>query len=165
MNTREIILGVLQFLALVAVFIQVYVAFNAVKADHERKRKQSTIEYIGKIWSESRYELESRYGTDPLTKEDIKDIENNKELTASVIRLLGQLEHIAVGVNSGVYDKDILYRMSSASISKIYARLYLFVEERRKNNPRAYIELEELVSEFRERNRDRPGTSGNIRHS
>ncbi|MCB2263780.1 MAG: DUF4760 domain-containing protein [Candidatus Thiosymbion ectosymbiont of Robbea hypermnestra] len=164
MNT-DIFLAILQAAALVVLVIQLWLAILRLKADHERQKKQATIEYIGQIWRESRYHLESQYGTDSLTIDDVSELEQNKKQLAEVVRILGQLEHVAVGVNTGVYDKEILYRMLARKIPGIFRRCSEFIKSRRKNNARAYNELEELVLYFEERNREKPPEGGEIRHS
>ncbi|MBF0369413.1 MAG: hypothetical protein HQL52_08165 [Magnetococcales bacterium] len=154
MSTYEIFISLTQVMLLVLIVVQIFVAVQAVKANHERKRKQSTIEYLGKVWRESRLELESCYGTDPLTKDKIAELEADNKRKAEIVNLLGSLEHIAAGVNCGVYDKDILYIMSATSISSIYYRFKVFIDHQRVTaNSSAYIQLEKLSNDFLDRKR------------
>jgi hypothetical protein len=159
----------------VAVFLQFRVASNSVKlaaqalkADHERRKKQATIDYVKEIrviWRETRVKLEKKYGTESLSKEALEEINSNIDTNAIVKNLLGSLEHMSVGMNTGVYDKDLLFRMSGQYLINMYHRMRPYIEERRKENPIAFIEFHELIHDFEERKRKKPSMVGNIEHS
>lgn len=72
---------------------------------------------------------------------------------------------MSVGMNTGVFDKDLLYRMSSSYLIRIYRRLEPYVKHVQKNNSFAYIEFQEIISDFEERKRIKPDPRGNIRYS
>ena len=162
MENYSLLVAVIQIFALLAIIVQIRIAIVTMKADHERRKKEATIEHFGHIWRDIRHKLESRYGTDPITKEDLDKIHENKQLNADIIQLLGALEHMAVGVNIGVYDREVLYRMSASSIINIYHRLKLFIDARQVKNPNIYIEFQELATEFADRKRVKPKNIGKI---
>ena len=148
--------------------IQAGLALKSIKADHERRKKQATFEFVQKIrpaWLEARHALEERWGKDPLTSKELEEIENDFHLMTTVRGLLGLLEHLSVGMNSGVFDKDLLYRMSGTQLINIHKRLYLYIEKIQQTHPTAYTEYHELVKEFEERKRIRPTKKGNIINS
>jgi len=155
-------------ISLLIIMTQLYLAYRVFKADHERRKKQSTIEYINNVrqlWSLHKSKVDEKFGFDALTDKDIQQINSDDELKNPIQALLGQLEHVAVGMNTGVYDKDLLYRMSGAFLMSNYNRFKLFIEEAQKGNPFTYIEFQELVFDFQERRRVKPDPRGNIQYS
>ena len=134
-------------------------------ADHDRRKKQSTIEYIATIrpiWKKSRRALNNKFGTDKLSENDIDIIINEKKLLRMVRDMLGWLEHMALGANTDIYDKDVVYRMSGSNLIRIHNRLSLYIQMAQRDNPHAYIEFSELIRYFEEKRRTRPSTDGNI---
>jgi len=75
-------------------------------------------------------------------------------------------EHLAVGINTGVFDQDILSRMSGNYLIGIFNRYWFYISERRKelNNNKIYCEFEGLVNKLRER-RQILEKKGNIEYS
>lgn len=117
---------------------------HQVRVDHERRRKQATIEHIEKtkaVYLENDDWLEHTHGgiVDPakLTHEDIRKI---KDLLASV-------EYLATGVMTGIFDLDLLDRVSGAFFRRLYRRVEPYVKKTRmeKSNTRLYIEFERLA--------------------
>ena len=63
-------LGVASITAIILV-VQAAIALKAIKADHERRKKQATIEFIQNVrplWLESRHLIEGRWGKIHLQK-------------------------------------------------------------------------------------------------
>lgn len=130
---------------------QVILAVQAFKADHERRRKQATIEHLlhlRPLWHESRRRIDERWGTGTLHDGALQEIDNDTDAHEAVKTLLGHLEHLAVGVNAGVFDKDLVFRGSAAHLIKIYHRMYPYIDRVQKTSPTAYCEFRELVKEF-----------------
>lgn len=145
--------------------LQVRVAIVAVRADHERRKKQATLEFVHHvrpIWIETKHVLEEKWGNDPLTSKELVLIENDIKLRSVIRNALGSIEHMAVGMNSGVFDKDLLYRMSGTHLISFYDRLHGYIKQKRLLNTAAYTEYEALITDFRERKRNRPETQGDI---
>lgn len=148
--------------------VQAGLALKSIKADHERRKKQATFEFVQKIrpaWIEAKHAIESRWGNDPLTSNELEEINKDFELLKLVRNLLGLLEHLSVGMNSGVFDKDLLFRMSGSQLIGIHKRLRAYIDRVRLSAPAAYIEYSDLVKDFEERKRIKPETNGNIINS
>jgi len=166
MNTYQIISLVLQLSAFSVVAYQLLLVLRTLRADHERRRKQASIEKLGHEYRECRYALESKFGTKHITAEEIVKIASDDEYEANVKRLLGVLEHIAVGVNSGIYDKELVFRMSSGSMIDIYRRMEPFIVHRRNTGYKwSYVEFQHLIREFEGKKIIIPMKDGNIRFS
>jgi len=133
---------------------------------HERTKKQSTLEHAGELWAEARYELESKFGSEVIATDEAENIFKDKELKAHVDKLLGTLEHIAAGVNMGIYDADILYRMCASSVMNNFTKFKNYIKIRRQQeSEEMYIELEALVIKFMDRRHKKPMKLGEIVHS
>lgn len=148
--------------------VQAGLALRSVKADHERRKKQATFEFVQKIrpaWIEAKHAIEEKWGDEPLTSKELLEIDSDFQLLKLVRNLLGQLEHLSVGMNSGVFDKDLLYRMSGSQLIGIYHRLHTYIDRAQKNSPKAYVEYQDLVKSFEDRKRTKPDASGNIVNS
>jgi hypothetical protein len=113
-----------------------------------------------------RYEIEAKYGLEPITATTAAQIDSDHEKCAVFNKLLGTLEHMAVGVNTGVYDRDVVYRMSAGSMIGLRHRLHHYIEHRRKvlNQPKLFIEYERLASDFEQVYRPK-SSGGEIEHS
>jgi len=168
MNTFEIFSLIIGSVTACILIVQAGLALKSLKADHERRKKQATFEFVQRIrpaWLEARYALEERWGREPLTSKELEEIENDFHLMTTVRSLLGLLEHLSVGMNAGVFDKDLLYRMSGTQLINIHKRLRTYIDKIQKTHPTAYTEYQELVKDFEERKRIRPPTDGNIVNS
>ena len=153
---------------MIVIIIQLYLSYKVFKADHERRKKQSTIEYINdvrQLWSKNRKAFDEKFGVHSLTNEDVNNINKDIGLTETVKALLGLLEHVAVGMNTGVYDKNLLFRMSGKYLIGLFERFKPYIKDYQKENPYSYIEFEELVVDFQERRRLRPDPRDNIKYS
>jgi len=147
----SVILGV----AFVA--IQIRLQTRIARADHDRKKKQSTIEFYDSI-SEENYQL----------LVDIKDkdlnlsiVNTDKALKKSVTRYLARLERLAVGVHYKIYDIKLLCYMAGRRFSDIYNQFKTYICEVRieEKSPNRYIEFERLVKDI---DKDRAKCPGEI---
>jgi len=139
-------------LGIIFVVIQILQTGKIARADHDRREKQSTIEFYNALSTES-YDLYDIFGNKPI---DISSIDSNKVLKESVIKYLGRLERLAVGVNSKIYNFDILNFMCGQYLIERYYQFEKYIEKARHgNNKICYKEFEILVKnikEHRERN-------------
>ena len=169
----QLVALVIQGLALVIVVIQIsFLRRNLERsrqdnlAYHERTRKQTTIEYAGRKWLDARIQLEAKYGDDVIAEGAAENIYNDKDLKSQVDQLLGTLEHIAAGVNTGIYDEDVLYRMVSSSVIDNFTRFKHYIKIRRqRESEEKYIELEAMAIRFMDRRSKKPMKLGDIIHS
>jgi len=154
MTKFEWIYILLTFLILSVVIVQSLILIRTFKADHERRRKQATIEYLGPVFRELRAKVRrsKQIHDSDLSEIEIKDI-------------LGAFEHECVGLNTGVYDKEVFFRMFGPSIPEVYKVLLPYIERLRASYPKAYIEFEEVVRELEDCMRVRPELKGSITHS
>jgi hypothetical protein len=69
-----------------------------------------------------------------------------KELTI----LMARIEHFSVGVNSNIYDIDILKRLAGKHFCALYNKLLPMVEKKRKTNrsDKHYDEFEKLINKL-----------------
>lgn len=168
MSTYEIITISIATVSVFVLIAQVGLALKSLKADHERRKKQSTFEFVEQIrpaWIEAKHALEKRWGDNPLTSSDLEEIDKDFELLKKVRNLLGLLEHLSVAMNTGVFDKDLLFRMSGSQLIGINKRFHSYIDKIQQTSPTAYIEFQELVNGFEERKRVRPESRGNIINS
>lgn len=161
MSYYEIVSTVIAIMAL-------WFVTKTFKADHERRKKQATIEYVGQILREARFIIDSHRQSDGLTSEQISTFIASSADSAKWRNAIGAFEHLAVGVNSGVYDKDILYRMAGTYITRLFTYVEPYVQATKKDYyPRAYCEFEALAHEFEERHKNNEPLlgKGDIKHS
>jgi hypothetical protein len=140
MNIPDII----SVITIILILIQLIVMFFAYKADNERKRKQSTIEYINNIrgiYKPIRKNLDEKFPGDDrvINLEEIDD-----KLNLEIKELLSTVEHLSVGLNTNVYDFDIFFRMSGSYFFGIYKKLNPHILNAQKNRPTNYIEFEAI---------------------
>jgi hypothetical protein len=137
----SVILGV----AFVA--IQIWLQTRIARADHDRHKKQSTIEFYNLLSTES-YHLYDVIKNDPL---DFSTVKSDEKLEESVIRYLGRLERLAVGVAADVYDYKLLFFMTGWYIPKKYNQLKAYINSARihYSSPNRYKEFERLAKRIK----------------
>jgi len=134
-------LGILiaTFLTSIGTFCAVLVAFKAMSADHARRKKQSTLEFYHQISNERgiplRELISEKYGNNrhpiQITDEEYK---NNKQEFDNQVRIyVRNMDKMAVGIESGVYDFDIFYRLSGKATIILYERIENLIKERYNN--------------------------------
>jgi len=168
MNTYEILTLALGIIGGVFVIFQIYIAVRAYKAEHERQKKQATIEYVRAIrplYREAKNKVDRKFGERVLSESDVDELEKDFDTRESLKDLLSILEHTSVGMNTGVFDKDLWYRMSASFLIRIYRRFYAYIKNIQQKQPSAYSEFQEIVIEFEKRKKQRLESSGNIQHS
>ena len=106
-------------------------------------RQVNTLEAFNRLQNEA---LDYLY---TLTKSDIVDISQNprsaeyKEITT----YLARIEHFCVGVNTKIYDLDVVKRMAGRYLSSTYDKFEPLIEKKRSINKqgRHYDEFEKAV--------------------
>ncbi len=168
MSLYEVLSLILGILGAVVIIVQLSIAIRAMRADHERRQKQATIEHVRTIrplYKHCRQVIDEKFGKDVLSDGAVGEIDKDDELRENIKDMLALLEHTSVGMNTGVFDKDLWYRMSASYLIRIYHRLRPYIKYIQKSQPSAYIEFEEIVHEFEERKRRRPDSRGQIKYS
>lgn len=140
---------VASLLTLSIVTLQLYLIYKAFLADHERRKKQATIEYINLIRDRYRtidFDLRGKYGEGELDTNKLTD----DELQAA-LELLSVVEHLAVGVNTGVYSLNVLSRLSGGYFSQLFERYYPVIRARRQMRgmkPTLFNEMEKMYQDL-----------------
>jgi len=133
-------------LGVVFIAVQIRQQTKTSRADHDRQKKQSTIEFYNSISTESQAFLDDIVGKTL----DLSGVNSDKALRKSVIRYLSRLERLAIGVASDVYDFEVLCLMSGRYLSKKYNQFEKYIKESRvaKNAPMLFKEFELLVEKI-----------------
>ena len=156
--------SVIQIVMFLVISGQLYFLYKTYKADHERRKKQATVEYINSIRSDYRAlndKLNDKFSTHPIKMDEIDDV-----MKRDIKQLLSILEHLSVGVNTGVYDFDILHRMSGSFLVARYHQLHPHISKAQQVNPKFFIEFEQLCNKIEKTNKEKyHSNEGNIKHS
>lgn len=145
MNVADFI----QTALLAGVILQLFLAYRAFRADHERRKKQATFEFVNVVSERYRNAIESfdaKHG-----KGKLVDIEQYDEEDRFFVRsYLSEIERICAGVNSGVFDYDILRKMISTHLRNSHHRFSQYIKERQSLNASVYTEFDEVVRRLNE---------------
>ncbi len=168
MNPYEVITTALTIIGLAFVVVQLSIGIRSMKADHERQKKQATIEYLHNIrpvYNQLWNNIQERFGDDIISEKMVVALENEHEIRREIKELLSILEHASVGMNTGVFDKDLWYRMSANFLIRLYNRLRAYIKHAQTYNSYAYVEFEGIVKDFEIRKATHPDGRGNIKYS
>ena len=86
-----------------------------IKADHDRRKKEATVAYVNSIreqYRTIRLRLDDKFGEGNTINIDQID----KDAERNLIEILSLLEHLSAGVNTNVFDFDLIYLMSSINL-------------------------------------------------
>lgn len=148
----EIVIGAI---GLMFVTIELFIGIRSLRIDHDRRKKDATLSHVSDIsdrWDELKFTLDKDFGWDePLTNENIDEIEKDYEQRDNLRRLLRMVEHIALGANIDVFDKVIIYRMANDSLTTIYKRLSPYINHLREeyDSETVYVEFETMLDDFK----------------
>jgi hypothetical protein len=120
-----------------------------VRTDHDRRKKQATIEHLDKvrtIYRETKHYFDAKIERDggekinpsTLSAEEKQDLRN----------MLSVLEHLSVGVHARVFDFHLIRLMSKSILIDIYKISEDFINDRRKESPTYFSEYQRLVLEL-----------------
>lgn len=140
-------------LALIVALVELPIAVFSFALNHRRQKRQATIEHMKGIrdkYTEIDYKFIDKFGPNPLNYSVLNEIEKDHTLWGEVSYLLGMLEHLAVGVHTGVFDLKVLNRMSGGYIISIFNRFSTYIDEKRKQNSLLYEELELLTHRLKQ---------------
>jgi len=156
----------------VVAILQLFKFVKSSKADHERRQKQSTIEFFHNINSETSDLLRIMkeegilIGSRPTDTTIIDKIGNNSNLQETVMRYLNLMNRLSVGIISKVYNIEIFSQMAGKSVINTYGWLKPYIVHRREEikRPTLYSDLEEMVEILREMNNP-PNNKSIMKHS
>ena len=160
MNPSDII----QIGILIVILTQLYLTRKTVKADHGRRRKQATFEYVNAVSERFRralYDFDKVHGIGKVV--DISDYSDSDIFT--VRSYLSEIERICAGVNSDVFDYDILKKMMAGSLIENNHRFRQYIDDRRtvKQRPTLYIEFDEVVRKLKKDRDEKYSNVGKIK--
>lgn len=175
--TADQITAVAAVATFVVVGIGAFMTWKSVQADHERRRKQATIEYYSTIradWRDVMADVDALIGRDVMTADEAKllataDSEADPDQFKALIAIrsyLSTLEWIAAGTRAGVYDIGILRWLGAGHFIRAATRYGAYIEivRTRTNRPKVYEHLEWLAGEYKRMNAPSP-EDPSIRHS
>ena len=137
--------------ALIISILSLLVSLFFYLKDHERRRKQATIEYFESMTS-TLFEIQAKFN-DKFSQEQIaiSELEAHPELLKDATAILSAFERFSVGVNARVFDFDLINRMAGSYLIFLYSRFSPYIEKIRKDasRTRSYEEFEHLVSRIK----------------
>ena len=137
------------------VILQLWYVQRGLRVDHDRRRKQATVEAIERLtplWRKRRAKIEHDLGIkrrEKLVKEQYDRVREDDDLHESMVDLLNTLEHLAAGVNCRVYDDRILFRSSATYLLGLYRQFESYITESKDANPTVYSEFVTLMEKFK----------------
>jgi hypothetical protein len=152
-----LICDVISSIAGIATVVGVYIAIlhlrnqvTALKADHERHKKQSTIEFFYQLneHTSNIVNLMDQHVTTGVVNKD--KIDADAELRHSVWQYLSKMESFSVGINIGVYDLHTYNRIAGRIAIKRFDTLRPWIEELRDRNsaPTMFTDYENMIGEL-----------------
>ena len=127
---------------------------KSILADHERRKKQSTIEFSHQVLEErikATNQINKVFKNQEVVNITAPDYINNvNDVKGAISRYLNLMERISVGINIGVYDRDTFMRITGSLTIKFYKRIEPVIKEKRKRtgNYKAYCDFEQLVKDM-----------------
>jgi len=131
----------------------IFLALKSFLADHERRRKQATIEFTHKIMLLRQpllRQIEHIFKKDVINVSDSR-YANDVDLQWSIRDFLSIMERMATGVNIGVYDLNVYTLITGTATINTYKMLSPVIDYARHsdNNPNLYIQYENLVGNIK----------------
>ena len=165
MTTFQIISLLLGAATLIVLWVQLFLIYRTFKADHERRKKQSTVEYVNRVRAIYRPisdKIVAKFGEGKVI--NIDEIE--PEDMADIKEFLSNVEHLATGVNIGVFDLVIIERMSGSYFLNMRDKFTPYIKHIRnkKGNSRLYAEFETMCRDI-EGLREKRDRRSNIKYS
>jgi len=151
LNMTNIVSNIAIFLTCGFTIWQLLLMKKNFKADHERRRKQATIEFyhiINKEFTKLLVPINEKFSTDGII--NVCDVKNDNTLLDKIYEFLSHMERLAVGVNTRIYDITVLDRMVGSFIIKWHDRLIDIIKWRRdvRKENNLHSDFVRLVSEI-----------------
>lgn len=161
-HTLSLVIGAA---TLAALWVQLFLIYRTFKADHERRKKQSTVEYVNRVranYQPISDKIVAKFGKNKVINVD--EIETND--MADIKEFLSIVEHLAAGVNIGIFDFIIIERMSGSYFLNMREKFSPYIKDTRakKANPRLYIEFETMCRDL-EALREKRDRRSNMKYS
>lgn len=135
----------------IVAIIQLWLYRVDKKNEIERHKKESTIMYLNKmlpVLSNLDTEILVIFPQEIINPDDTK---LNDEINGKIKEFLKAMERLSVGINTGVYDLEVVGRIIGTGIVKSWDRLEKIIETKRMvlENPNLYIEYEIVVDKLK----------------
>ena len=146
---------VIGLFALLVACLSLFVSLYYNKKDHERRRKQATIEYFEDMTSKL-YDSQATFNTKFNQLDiDISELDTNNDLLKDATEILAAFERLSVGVNTKIFDFDILDRMAGSYLVVMYTRFAPYIAKVRTDASRvnSYQEFENVVDCIKKKRR------------
>jgi hypothetical protein len=120
-----------------------------VRTDHDRRKKQATIEHLDKvrtIYRETKHYFDEKIVRDGGTR--INPVNLTAKEKQDLRNMLSVLEHLSVGVHARVFDFQLIRLMSKSILIDIYKISEDFINERRQESPTYFSEYQRLVHDL-----------------
>ena len=139
------VLEIAQILGLFLIVAQLFVMLLSFRADHRRRKRQATVEYISR---NSEYhdkllrKLRSKLSHDALEKANPINPHMLDEDDQQIIRhYLGTLESLAIAIRRDVFDLEIIRLLRRNAIKQWFRIFKLYIDEiRRTTGVNSYYE-------------------------
>ena len=167
----QIALLAVNLVVLLLIAGQLFLVNLARRADHERRRKQITLEFFADqrdaVLASSTVLRRTVQDPGAISSEEARalaDDEAKQEILDALRANLNSWERLAVGVNTAVLDLEIVSRLTGTASRRTFRRYQPYIElmRTRRNQPTLYHELEELTQKLERRVTE---LGGSIRHS
>jgi len=150
----ELTTTIFTILSILLLAIQIHLAAKAIRDDHDRRRSQATLEYIVRDirlhWGDRLKDITSLFNNSvPMPPEALKLIQADAELRSNVKRVLASIEHMALGVNIGVFDLAVVNRSSGKNLLRIYNQFLPYIRQSQTSHPTAYKEFGEMIESMK----------------
>jgi len=152
------IADIIQIAMLSLIIGQLYLAYRVFKADHERRRKQSTFEFVNAVserYKKALDKFDKKHGHGKVV--DVSSYTDDDYFT--IKSFLSEIERICAGINSDVFDYEILKKMMASELVRNNDRFRQHINNARKvqDNLNLYVEFDEVARRIREdKSKDNP---------
>jgi hypothetical protein len=105
---------------------------------------------------EARLKIESEFGPlfeirESIAMKTIKETAaNNSEIISAIMTVLAHWENMALAIKAGTADKEVCRDMVASTLIQHLRVFYNFLEKRREQNPRIYINLVKLGRDWQD---------------
>ena len=128
----------------VSIFVSIFTYSKAVEHD----RKQDTLEAFNRLQNEVLDKI-------TFNKKDVAEVASDvgSDEYKTLSKYLARIEHFCVGVNTEIYDIDVLKRLAGKYFIGIFEKLRPLIEKKRKLNTtdKHYAEFESTAESLRRR--------------
>ena len=145
----------------VGTILAVLTAKKAMRTDHERRKKQSTIDFYSNISNDYGIPLRNliteKYKRNvSVIKSTDKEYADNKQEFDNQVRLYVRNMHkIAVGIELDIFDFEVFYLLSGDATIQLYQKIKNLIEERQNDGGLKSFsrEFEKLYNKLNVKNR------------